>query len=314
MISVLIYFPLYYNSKSIFRLYGYLKETEKYSNTFKLSVFISNSNSEIRQEAKSIANYCGFLYENRDNYGRGEGGLLNFIINNKELIDMFDFLIYFEESCEPVSKKWLYKLIQNCVQMNLNVNGWDWWWRPKKRELSRTQVIGSGFRIGILNENQKLSINNDDLNFTNYDVFGFRHELLVVRTSELAKLIFNKDDIHRNLQIFSDMSFGRIVERIYWESNNQNLKNLNIQYPLLRSQKKLPLIFNTNLTLFRELKMEEKKSDNYIPKSLIWRKYNYSYLMYIVKRLSYDFLQYLFVKLGFEIKSITRKRNETISY
>jgi hypothetical protein len=310
MVKVLIYFPLYYNSNSIFRLYDYLKENDTNTKIYDVNTLISNSNSDIDDEAKVISQRCGFFYEKRKNIGGGEGGFLNVIINKPEFIENYDFLVYFEESCEPVCQAWFNKIINQTIEKNLDVIGWDWWWRSKKREFSKTQIIGKGFRIGIINENSELKIKNDWINHKNYDVFGYRHEFICIRVSKIPELLFTNEDLDRNLRKFSKIAFGRTIERMYWKPSWGGVKNMNIQYPLLINQKELPSVFNTNLKLFRELTLKEKTNVGYVPRRLNVRKFNIRYLLYIFYRYSNDIIQYVLIKFSIEYKSLEREKNE----
>jgi hypothetical protein len=291
-----------------------LKENDTNNEIYDVTTFISNSNSDIDGEARAISQRCGFFYEKRKNIGGGEGGLLNFIINKAEFVDNYDFLVYFEESCEPVYEAWLDKIINQTIEKNLDVNGWDWWWRSKKRSFSKTHITGKGFRIGIINENNELKIENDEINHKNYDVFGYRHEFLLIRVSKIPELLFTQEDLYRNLRKFSKIAFGRTIERMYWKPSEGGIKNMNIQYPLMINQKELPSVFNTNLKLFRELTLIEKTNVCYAPRSLNVRKLNFRYLIYTIQRYFNDIIQYVLIKLGIQYKGSERQKNEKETY
>ena len=255
MNKILIIYPLFYNSGSIDRLYQYIQESN-HDKKYLIEVLIINSNKQIHHEALKKTLQLKFKYILRDNFGGGEGAIFEIKNIHYQILESFDFAIYIEESCEPISRKWIKKLIKNLERGHL-IEGWHWNWYAKNRDNSTKIKVGKYMNQGVIcfnDENNKIITRMEF-----YDVFGFRHECLAFRVHEFLQL----DIGNRELWLKDDKYFfGRSMERIYWIGGNLP-KSPNFQFQLLKKQNKLPNFFNSNFKFFRELNFEEKNNGGY---------------------------------------------------
>ena len=299
--KILLVFPLFYSSFSLYRLQKYL-EINKYRCDISVRVFCSNE--KIAIESHDISRTLNFDFFNRNNFGGGEGALLILSKEHKLLTENFDYVVYLEESCEPLNSKWLATLIEDLEAGSL-ITGWHWNWRAKKRSQSTLIRTGSGLRIAHAYVNS-----NESLPFKTYktehvlDTPSFRHECIAFRPNLLKHLIFSENDI-QHWQNLQPKSFGLAMELFAWHGNNESpLKSPNFQYWALLNQKKLPLFIPKNYRFFRELSLSERSNEGAVPYKINYLKnffINKVLFMYILLKNSIKFL--LVGVLRFEILS-----------
>ena len=253
--KVLIVYPLYYSPYSLFRLSSYL--SNKNSNLEK-DVAIFCSNVEIEKLAHQFSEMLEFKFFSRDNVGGGEGVFfeLTKVLNLKE----YNYIIYLEESCEPISRYWLETLVDD-LKSGSFITGWHWNWRGKKREKSIKVVHGKGMHIALSYLNSSESLPSKRFGVSEVmDTPGFRHECIAFDKSALETISFGS--VEKELwSKYDKKEFGLAMERFYWPlSNGQNLMSPNIQYLLVRTQHKLPKFTSKNFKLFHELGNNVKNS------------------------------------------------------
>lgn len=260
--KILLLFPLFYSSFSLYRLQKYL-ELNKYK--CDISVWVFCSNDRISAESNEICRALNFVFLNRDNFGGGEGSLLLLSRDYHSLAETFDFVVYLEESCEPIHSAWLVRLIHDLETGSL-ITGWHWNWRAKKRSESTSIKIGSGMHIARSYVNSKNSLPFETYMVDNVlDTPGFRHECIAFRPNLLEKLIFSEKEIQewRNIQ---PKSFGLAMELFSWKAKKESdLRSPNFQYSALLRQRKLPFFIPMNYRFFRELSMSERSKQGFVP-------------------------------------------------
>jgi hypothetical protein len=266
-------------------------EINKYKCDIRVLVFCSNE--KIAIESRKISHTLNFDFFNRNNFGGGEGALLILSKEHSFLIENFDYVVYLEESCEPLNSKWLAKLIHDLETGSL-ITGWHWNWRAKKRPESTLIRTGSGLRIA------HAYVNSDNsLPFRTYkteqvlDTPSFRHECIAFRPNLLKRLVFSENEIQDwgNLQ---PKFFGLAMELFAWNGNNESvLKSPNFQYWALLNQRKLPLFIPKNYRFFRELSLSERSEEGTVPYKINYLRnffINKVFFLYILLKNSIKFL------------------------
>lgn len=253
--KVMIIYPLYYSPYSLIRLSSYLSQA---SSNIKKDVAIFCSNREIEEIAREFSNELNFGFYLRDNFGGGEGVFLE--LKRIANLEKYDYIIYLEESCEPISRHWLEILLRDLRNGSL-ITGWHWNWRGKKRKNSILDTLGTGTRLALGYWNNAMSLPSNVFQVEKVlDAPGFRHECIAFHRSALG--MTNIGVIEKKLWCNNDLKkFGLAMERFYWDSmTDEDLISPNIQYHLLRNEKILPKFTSKNYKFFQELKENEKNT------------------------------------------------------
>ncbi len=290
--KVLIIYPLYYSPYSLFRLSSYLSFK---NDNIEKDVAIFCSNVEIEKSARQLSAIFNFKFFPRDNFGGGEGIFFEFT----KVLDVkkYDYIIYLEESCEPLSRYWLETLVNDLNSGNL-ITGWHWNWRGKKRAKSIKIVHGKGKHIAFSYLNSPDSLPSKQFGISEImDTPGFRHECIAFQTPILEKMCFGSIE-KVPWSKYDNKEFGLAMERFYWPSISRNdLASPNIQYLVLKVQHILPKFTSKNYKLFHELGNDAKKSgvmSHYnwnrrrkrfynFPKVIFYKFYNFIKFIFIVK-------------------------------
>jgi hypothetical protein len=297
--KVLIVYPLFYSPYSLFRLSSYLS----YKNdNLEKEVAIFCSNKEIEKLALQFSVMLKFKFFPRDNFGGGEGVFFEFakVLDLKE----YDYIVYLEESCEPISRYWLETLVDDLKSGSL-ITGWHWNWRGKKRSESIKVAHGKGKHIALSYLNTSDSLPSKRFGISEImDTPGFRHECIAFQKSALDNIILGCAE-KELWSKFEKKEFGLAMERFYWHSSDgKGLVSPNIQYLLLRTQYNLPKFTSKNYKLFHELRNNEKNSSvmsHYEWKFRKKRLYNFPRIIFFK---FYNFLKFmLVVKFNFDLDS-----------
>lgn len=290
--TILLVFPLFYSANSIKRLKKYLSESKS---EYNLHVAIFCSNPLIEQEAETLAKKFGFAFYPRSNFGGGEGAFfelfqLDLIENN------FNAVIYLEESCEPMSSKWIESVVKP-LEVGSFVYGWHWNWRARKRSKSVRVNLGSTFRPAIVYKNPEGSHPLNQIITDNvYDVCGFRHECISLKVDQLPTNLMRIS--RNNWGGVPAKYFGLSMERFFWDNLNPSvIKSPNIQFPMLLKQDRFPFFISINYFRFRELPQDKKMSEEYIPNHLIIRRLNVLYNFRVVSFWFRNLVKFIVVKL-----------------
>ena len=224
----------------------------------KADVAVFCSNKEIEVIAREFTDALNFGFYLRDNFGGGEGVFLE--LNRIPNLEQYDYLVYLEESCEPISRYWLEILLSDLRNGSL-VTGWHWNWRGKKRKNSIRNSLGKGTRLALGYWNNAISVPSNFFQVEKVlDAPGYRHECLALHRSglEMTNIAVLEKELWRN---YDSKKFGLAMERFYWDSmTDKDLISPNIQYYLLRNQKILPKFTSKNYRFFQELKENEKNT------------------------------------------------------
>ena len=295
-------FPLYYNAKSVDRLSSYINENPSRE---KIEVFVYCTNSNIADESRKRAEKLGFIFIDRENSGGGEGAFYSFMKICRAENRTFSNVIYFEETCEPISKFWYEHLI-NKMNSGYSVYGWDWIWRGRKRISSKTLGHGSGLRRCFSYQSPD-SIHPLGLNIENaiWDVPHFRNECLIIEFDYLMN--FSIADPSGSPWVTLDRKkYGLSMERFYWENTKMDprFNALNFQFNSMLKTSKWPLFLNLDRWRFRELDFRSGSCDYYVPKKVIFRrlnlKHHLSHAIYLLRNIS----KYIVISvLGFQPNS-----------
>src|SRR5690606_13481806 len=117
----------YYSANGVRRFAQYLVEE---SPPYTFDVFVFCSNRKIFSEARELCEQHEFLCDLRTNDGAGAGALWWLQTGYSDVLADYRYVWYFEESCEPVRRGWMQRLISD-LESGLPVSGW--WWCPEGR-------------------------------------------------------------------------------------------------------------------------------------------------------------------------------------
>ena len=301
----LLLFPLYYNASSIARLHQYLIEGNYLQHN--TSVLISNGNKYLSEHAVTLCKQFGFMYVERDNFGGGEGSLIELVSQSELKLNDFSNVIYLEESCEPMSKKWLQILIDDLKQSD--VTGWHWNWKARSRIKAKPETFGSSRNVFVRYRNARGNHPLDPkIGSEIFDVPGFRHECIGFNVSSLIPLLkkLSKEDY----STLAPKEFGLSMERFYWVNNGLKIPCPNVQHQIIL-QGGIPSYRSKNYFLFRELSMMQRTSENYMPASIFVRQVSLIHLFKTFRFSLRNRLKFLLVII-FRIKSFPSKHFDTI--
>jgi len=303
MKDILFLLPIYYTGNFVERFRRYLKESNaKYT----YDVYLCCSNSQIASLVRSKAKEYGYIFQERENMAGGEGAL--WFLQKKSGIDcaQYKYVCYFEESCEPVSKNWINRLIGD-MEKGAPLTGWDWHFEGRKRHGQQVKhVFKNNGNIMIAYEN----ILPDSVDFAGnairgvWDVPGYRDEMFVVSSKDF--LDFDYPDASDEFWVKytgGQRGYGVRAERMWWKIAEQNINNMkypspNIQWVVLNKYNFVPSVKNKYYWNFCELPLEDRKNPNYFPAHIIIR---------CVRHILKDFFNfyrrqiYVFFKIKFNI-------------
>jgi hypothetical protein len=257
--KLLFLYPLYFNPNSLKRLQKYL-ECEKTNHSFEIAATCSND--LIFESAQDIANKIGLNLKYRKNYGGGEG--IFYWVQHNYNLQNFDYIWYFEESCEPIKPNWLNHLIAQ-LDSGIPLTGWNWNAFSKRRSQS-TQVIFRNkidFMIASIN-----SANSGADSYGNslegvWDTPGYRHETLVFRKEDFQNFKFDNPAKDFYLESNDPRYYGIRSERLWWPiyhpfTTNFKVNSPNLQWSILMKHGYVPPLINQNKKYFREISKKER--------------------------------------------------------
>jgi hypothetical protein len=290
--KILLIFPLFYSSNGLNRLQSYLRESKS---NYEIKVAIFCSNPSIEKESEKLARHFGFGFYPRSNFGGGEGAFFE-LFQSDLMKENYQIIIYLEESCEPMSSKWI-KSVVKPLEVGYYVYGWHWNWRARKRDKSIRVDCGNTFRSAVIYKNPEgyhplSQIIGGDV----YDVFGFRHECISIRVDQLStNLMRVNKNYWGNLPT---KYFGLSTERFFWDDlNSFVIKSPNFQFPMILKQNRLPLFTSSNFFRFRELSYKKKVSSSYKPNYLVIRRLSLSYNWRIIVFWSRNLIKFIVVQI-----------------
>jgi len=276
MKDILFLFPLFYTPNGVTRFAQYLREEEA---PYTYGVYMPCSNSAIFDVAKERADREGFVCTLRPNYGGGEGALWWLQKRSGAPISDYRYVWYFEESCEPIRRGWMRRLIGD---MDAGAPLVGWWWNPTARRRSHAiahVVVGAnGHRMTYFENTEATGLDQDGKPFWRmYDTPCYRDETFVVRAEDF--LAFDYPDAtdafweSRN----GIRTYGIKAERCWWRVKDVAYHGIplappNIQWHVLMKYKYVPSPRNVYRSYFRELPVEVRRDENYRPKPMSRRR------------------------------------------
>ncbi len=275
MKDILFIVPLYYTSHFIERFRQYLIESKT---NYSYDVYLCCSNPLITEESKELAKKYGYIFEERGNYGGGEGSL--WFLQKKSQINLnsYRYIWYFEESCEPVKKDWVERLVGD-MDKGLNLVGWDWHFNGRKRlHQIKHQFKDKNGNIMVAFENTKETGNDPEGNSfeKTWDTACYRDETFIVRAKDFIQFEYPdaSDPFWETRN--GTRGYGIRAERFWWDMADQKIHYFkyhspNIQWYILNKYHNFPSPYNIYYSYFREIPMSNRKSNHYIPKPIFLR-------------------------------------------
>ena len=290
--KVLLLFPLFYSANGLNRLHQYLRES---SSSDEIEVAIFCSNPSIEEESRLIAKSFGFAFYKRDNFGGGEGSFFD-LFQSTLINENYEVVIYLEESCEPMSSRWIESLVKPLRNGSL-IQGWHWNWRGRKRSGAVLIKFGSRFRPAFIYKNAGANHPLNEIIEDNvYDVSGFRHECLAFRLDQLPRNLMRLNKTH--WEGVPLKFFGLSMERFFWDNLNPSvIKCPNFQFPMLLKQNRFPIFISTNYFRFRELSPASRMSSDYKPNRLLIRRMNLKFVLQVFKFWSRNIIKFIILTL-----------------
>jgi hypothetical protein len=290
--KVLLIFPLFYSSNSLNRLQSYLHESKS---NYEMGVAVFCSNPVIEGESEKLARQFGFNFFPRNNFGGGEGAFFE-LFQSDLMKENYEVVIYLEESCEPMSSRWIESIVKP-LEAGYNIYGWHWNWRARKRDKSIRVDFGSTFRPAVVYKNPERNHPLNQIISDNVcDVFGFRHECISIKLDQLPKNLLRINE--NNWKYVPTKYFGLSMERFFWDNLNPSvIKSPNFQFPMILKQNRMPLFTSNNFFRFRELSHRQKISSRYKPNHLVIRRLSLYYNMRILIFWSKNLVKFMVVQI-----------------
>ena len=290
--KVLLIFPLFYSSNSLNRLQSYLHESKS---NYEMGVAVFCSNPVIEGESEKLARQFGFNFFPRNNFGGGEGAFFE-LFQSDLMKENYEVVIYLEESCEPMSSRWIESIVKP-LEAGYNIYGWHWNWRARKRDKSIRVDFGSTFRPAVVYKNPERNHPLNQIISDNVcDVSGVRHECISIKLDQLPKNLLRINE--NNWRDVPTKYFGLSMERFFWDNLNPSvIKSPNFQFPMILKQNRMPLFTSNNFFRFRELSHREKISSRYKPNHLVIRRLNLYYNMRILIFWSKNLVKFMVVQI-----------------
>lgn len=269
MKDVLILVPLYYSANGVRRIAQYLEEE---SPAYTFDVFVFCSNRDVFSEARELCQQNGFLCELRTNDGAGAGALWWLQNRHGDVLAGYRYVWYFEESCEPVRRGWMRRLISD-LESGLPVSGW--WWCPEGRRRKGAiahRIVGlNGNEVVCYENTAETGADDDGHPFDGlFDVPGYRGETFVVRASDFAEFGF-PDPAEPFWEGRNGIrTYAVKAERFWWRVEDRSRHGYphpspNIQWHLLAKYRMFPSPANVHRGWFRELPLALRCDDGYRP-------------------------------------------------
>lgn len=276
MKDILFIIPLYYTPHFIERFRRYLDEADaKYS----FDVYLCCSNPSIAEESKKLAEKFGYIFQLRGNFGGGEGAL--WFLQKQSGIDIsqYRYIWYFEESCEPIRKNWIGKIIDDMDATGARLAGWDWHREGKKRpgQIKHQFVDERGHAVIAYENTISAGLDAEGHSWNKiWDTPGYRDETFVVWAQDFLDFDYPNasDPFWENRNTVR--GYGVRAERTWWNMEDKNIHGFkyqspNIQWYVLNKYHRFPPAQNKYFWYFRELPLTLRKSDAYVPSGLSWR-------------------------------------------
>lgn len=274
MKDILFLIPLYYTAHGIERFHAYLKESGTRHTS---DVFVSCSNPAIAKAASAKAAEYGFMFQERKNYGGGEGALWHLQQTSGVDLSAYRYTWYFEESCEPIRKGWIERLLCD-MENGAALSGWDWIGEGRKRPGAiRRELRDRCGNLAVAYENTDEGGADPYGNSMNkiWDTPGYRDETFVIRSEDFLSFLYPNAS-HPFWKKFGVRGYGIRAERMWWDMEEQNIHGMefpspNVQWHTLKSGRLIPTK-NRNFWYFRELPYETRLNASYAPPPFFFRR------------------------------------------
>lgn len=276
MKDILFLTPIYYTENFVERMRQYLVES---GTKYTYDVYFCCSNPKIASVVKDKAAEYGFLFQERENMAGGEGAL--WFLQKKSGIDFtqYRYIWYLEESCEPIRKDWIDKLIGD-MDKGVPLTGWDWHFEAKKRSDQIKHVVkNEKGDVMIAYENTEKSGLDVEGNTWNkiWDVPVFRDETFVVSAKDFMDFEYPDASDPSWNERNGMRGYAVRAERVWWDVADQAVHGFkydspNIQWVVLNKHHFVPSIKNEYYWYFRELSWEDRKSPDYHPEKMNTRR------------------------------------------
>jgi len=275
MKDILFLVPIYYSPRFVDRFRHYLLESKT---SCSYDVYFCCSNAQIAEETEKKAKQYGYIFQERDNFGGGEGAL--WFLQKKSGIGLsqYRYIWYYEESCEPIRRDWIDRLV-NDMDKGATLVGWDWHLEAKKRhgQIKHEFYDRQGNKI-IAHENTK-DTGTDAAGNTlekTWDTPGYRDETFVVSSKDFLEFEYPDASVNFWEKWGGFRSYGVRAERMWWKVEEQNFHGFqysspNIQWFVLTKHNHFPSRKNIYYWYFRELPWRIRKNPEYMPPPLCVR-------------------------------------------
>lgn len=286
MKDILFLVPLFYSANGVRRMARYLHEDG--GRGFSFDVVFACSTPSIFPEARAEAESAGFSCAERSNDGGGEGAL--WWLQKASGIDLrsYRYVWYFEESCEPIRRGWIRRLIHD---MDRGIPLTGWWWNGDGRcrpcSIPHTIQVGAG-RMTYYENTADTGLDPSGRPFDGtMDTPGYRDETFVVRSDDFLGFDY-PDPRDPFWQKWAGVrTYGVKAERVWWSAEDVErhqipLPSPNIQWYVLTKYAYVPTHTNAYRSYFRELPLDHRTDPHYRPLPLPLRTLAYSLRPYLV--------------------------------
>lgn len=276
MKDILFLIPLYYTAHFIERFKKYLDEG---ATRYSYDVYLCCSNPKIGEESRKKSEEYGFLYQERGNFGGGEGALWFLQKKSNIALSKYRYIWYFEESCEPIHRDWINRLIGD-MDGGASLVGWDWHFEARKRkgQIMHRSQDDKGNKL-IAYENTIKTGNDPEGNSLNkiWDVAGYRDEMFIVRSKDFIEFDYPDASDPFWEERNGVRGYGVRAERMWWDMREENIHHCkfpspNIQWYVLNKYNDFPSKKNIYFWYFRELPIGLRRSVIYVPMYLPVRR------------------------------------------
>ena len=287
MKDVLFLIPLFYSANGVRRFHRYMEE-EPRGRTY--DAVFACSEPRILADACAVARAAGSICEERGNHGGGEGAL--WWLQARSGVDLTDYryIWYFEESCEPVRRGWMDRLLRD---MDGGVPLTGWWWSAegrRRRHAIPHRITGAHGRTMTYYENTAATGADREarpLDGT-WDTPGYRDETFVVRASDFLEFEYPDPRDPFWERWAGVRTYGVRAERVWWSAADVDRHGIpvpppNIQWYVLRKHGFVPAGADAYRTYFRELPLKLRRDDGYRPLPIALRTILHAPNAYLIR-------------------------------
>lgn len=273
--DILFLCPIYYIDHFVDRMDQYLRESKTHRT---YDVLFICSKSAIASVAKQKAWSKRYLFQERGNYGGGEGAL--WYAQAKSGIDFssYRYVWYMEESCEPRRTEWIDRLIDD-MDNGVPLVGWDWHSEAKRREGQISHIIsGKNCNTMIAYENTRdTGVDSDGQPHDGvWDTPCYRDEMFIVSSKDFMEFKYPDATDPFWEQRNGNRTYGVRAERQWWSMADQArhgypLPSPNIQWTVMQKHSYVPSKKNIYFSYFWELPYKTRLDSSYVPPSFFVR-------------------------------------------